>query len=63
MNLDGAELNPGLPRGVDAAPDFAALHPGYARCTTVIAGRKFARMVEVVKIDLCQSFMSRHYLR
>jgi hypothetical protein len=24
MNLDGAELNPGLPRDVDAAPDFAA---------------------------------------
>ena len=28
---DGAERNPGLPRGVDAAPDFAALHPGYDR--------------------------------
>jgi hypothetical protein len=28
---DGAERNPGLPRGVDAAPDFAPLHPGYAR--------------------------------
>ena len=28
---DGAERNPGLPRGVDVAPDFAALHPGYAR--------------------------------
>jgi hypothetical protein len=26
---DGAKRNPGLPRGVDAAPDFAALHPGY----------------------------------
>src|SRR5580700_4724597 len=26
---DGAERNPGLPRGIDAAPDFAALHPGY----------------------------------
>jgi hypothetical protein len=25
---DGAERNPGLPRGVDAAPDFAPLHPG-----------------------------------
>jgi hypothetical protein len=29
---DGAERNPGLPRGADAAPDFAPLHPGYARC-------------------------------
>jgi transposase-like protein len=28
---DGAERNPRLPRGVDAAPDFAVLHPGYAR--------------------------------
>jgi|GEM_PF-3734758 len=28
---DGAERNPGLPRGVDAAPDFAPLHPGYVR--------------------------------
>jgi hypothetical protein len=28
---DGAERNPGLPRGIDAAPDFAALHPGYTR--------------------------------
>jgi hypothetical protein len=28
---DGARRNPGLPRSVDAAPDFAALHPGYAR--------------------------------
>jgi hypothetical protein len=27
---DGAERNPGLPRGVDAVPDFAPLHPGYA---------------------------------
>jgi len=27
---DGAQRNPGLPRGVDAAPDFAPLHPGYA---------------------------------
>src|SRR5580658_2185646 len=27
---DGAERNPGSPRGVDAAPDFAPLHPGYA---------------------------------
>jgi hypothetical protein len=26
---DGAERKPGLPRGVDAAPDFAALHTGY----------------------------------
>jgi hypothetical protein len=26
---DGAKRNPGLPRGVDAAPDFALLHPGY----------------------------------
>jgi hypothetical protein len=26
---DGAQRNPGLPRGVDAAPDFAPLHPGY----------------------------------
>jgi hypothetical protein len=26
---DGAERNPGLPRGVDAATDFAALHPRY----------------------------------
>ena len=26
---DGAERKPGLPRGVDAAPDFAPLHPGY----------------------------------
>jgi hypothetical protein len=26
---DGAERNPGLPRGVDAAPDIAPLHPGY----------------------------------
>jgi len=24
---DGAERNPGLPRGVDAAPDFAPLQP------------------------------------
>jgi len=30
-NPDGAQRNPGLPRGVDAAPDFATLHPGYAR--------------------------------
>ena len=28
---DEAERNPGLQRGVGAAPDFAALHPGYAR--------------------------------
>ena len=28
---DEAERNPGLPRGADAAPDFAALHPGYVR--------------------------------
>jgi hypothetical protein len=28
---DEAQRNPGLPRGVDAAPDFAPLHPGYAR--------------------------------
>jgi hypothetical protein len=28
-NLDGAERNSVLQRGVDAAPDFAALHPGY----------------------------------
>jgi hypothetical protein len=28
---DGAERNPGLPRGVYAAPDFAVLNPGYAR--------------------------------
>jgi hypothetical protein len=27
---DEAERNPGMPRGVDAAPDFATLHPGYA---------------------------------
>jgi hypothetical protein len=26
---DGAKRNPGLPGGVDAAPDFAPLHPGY----------------------------------
>jgi hypothetical protein len=26
---DGAERNPGLPCRVDAAPDFAPLHPGY----------------------------------
>jgi hypothetical protein len=25
-NPDGAQHNPGLPRGVDAAPDFAALY-------------------------------------
>jgi hypothetical protein len=31
-SLDGAQRNPGLPRGADAAPDFAALHPGYVRC-------------------------------
>jgi hypothetical protein len=29
-SLDGAQRNLGLPRGVDAAPDFATLHPGYA---------------------------------
>jgi hypothetical protein len=28
---DGAERNPGLPRGVDAVPDFALLYPGYVR--------------------------------
>jgi hypothetical protein len=28
---DGAERNPGLPRGVDAAPDFTSFNPGYAR--------------------------------
>jgi hypothetical protein len=28
---DFAERNPGLPRGADAAPDFARLHPGYGR--------------------------------
>jgi hypothetical protein len=32
---DFAERNPALPRGVDAAPDFAPLHPGYARQRTL----------------------------
>jgi hypothetical protein len=34
---DGAERNPGLPRGVDAAPDFAPLHPGYACSLLLLA--------------------------
>ena len=40
---DGAERNPGLPRRVDAAPDFAPLHPGYARlrrCFPMCAGQR-----------------------
>jgi hypothetical protein len=36
---DGAERNPGLPRRVDAAPDFAPLHPGYdPRHARLVAG-------------------------
>jgi len=38
---DGAQRNPGLPRGVDAAPDFAALRPGYA-CHVNVKMRRIA---------------------
>jgi len=50
-SLDGAERNPGLPRGVDAAPDFAALHPGYAKPKTWMAGTSPAMTVGYARLN------------
>ena len=53
-NPDGAERNPGLPRGVDAAPDFAPLHPGYARLKLSAADAEESRAIAAVAWIACE---------
>jgi hypothetical protein len=47
-----------MPRGVDAAPDFAPLHPGYACCiTSFIVGKSSVEFHRVI-----QRFSQRFHL-
>jgi hypothetical protein len=47
----GAKRNPGLPRGVDAAQDFAALNPGYARFHSLVLASSVIVLLTVKKLS------------